>query len=66
MVKYIIPEIMQTNVCEPEVDYCTLSVEPPCRMTIDELKTELYQSIEDAKNGLYITIEQARQRHLRL
>ena len=49
-----------------DVAYCDSPVKPPCRMSIDELKTELRQSIEDARNGLYITIEQARARHPRL
>jgi hypothetical protein len=38
----------------------------PCRMTIDELKAEVRQSVEDAGNGLGITLEQARMRHPRL
>jgi hypothetical protein len=37
----------------------------PCRMTTDELKTEVRQSVEDARNGLGITLEQARVRHPR-
>jgi hypothetical protein len=39
------------------------NVVQPCRMTVDELKTEVQQSVEDAANGLGITIEQARKRH---
>jgi len=53
---YIFPETALSNVCEP----------PPCRMTLDDLKTELRLSVEDAQKGLYITIEQARKRHPRL
>jgi len=37
----------------------------PCCMSIDELKFEVQQSIEDAQNGLGITLEQAKSRHLR-
>ena len=55
-----------TTVCEPVVAYRTKSGVPPCQMTIDELKTEVQQSVEDAKNGSYITLEQARTRHPRL
>jgi len=51
-----------TDVCEPEAVFYP----PPCRMTLSELKTELRLSVEDAKKGLYFTIEQARKRRPRL
>ncbi|MDR3269652.1 MAG: hypothetical protein LBT83_11385 [Tannerella sp.] len=38
----------------------------PCRMTADALRTEVIQSVKNARNGLGITIEQARARHPRL
>ncbi|MDR3262667.1 MAG: hypothetical protein LBT78_12675 [Tannerella sp.] len=38
----------------------------PCRMTADELRAEVIQSVKDARNGLGITVEQARARHPRL
>ena len=63
---YIIPETAPTNVCEPEIAYFSPVVAPPCRMSLDELKSELCQSIEDAQRGVYFTIEQARKRHPRL
>lgn len=50
---------------EPDVAYSDSLLVPPCLMTIDDLKTELRQSVKDARNGLYITIEQARKRHPR-
>jgi len=55
-------ETVTTDVCEPEVVFCP----PPCRMTLSELKTELRLSVEDAKKGLFFTIEQARKRRPRL
>ena len=63
---YVFPETTPANTCEPEVAYCSQAVEPPCCMTLDELKAELRLSVEDAQNGLYITIEQARKQHPRL
>ena len=62
---YIVPETMPTNVCEPEVASFVEAL-PSCSMTLDELKAELRQSVEDAQNGLYFTLEQARSRHPRL
>ena len=47
-----------TDVLEPEAVICS----PPCQMTLSELKTELRLSLEDAKNGKYFTIEEARKR----
>jgi hypothetical protein len=38
----------------------------PCRMTTNELKAEIRQSIEDANNGLGITLSEARKQHPRL
>lgn len=38
----------------------------PGQVTIAELKTELRQSLEDSRNGLGITLEQARARRPRL
>ena len=62
---YKTPESATTGF-EPDVEYCDSPLVSPCLMTIDELRTELRQSVEDARNGLYITIEQARKRHPRL
>jgi hypothetical protein len=62
---YIVPETTPTNICEPE-GVSFVEALPSCSMTLDELKIELCQSVEDAQNGLYITIEQARSRHPRL
>ena len=55
---YTIPETTPMN----EVAECL----PPCRMSLDELKTELRLSVEDAQKGLFFTIEQARKRHPRV
>ena len=60
-------ETMQVQ--EPTVAYQRMnavSATFPCSMTIDELKAEVMQSVEDAQNGLGITIEQARNRHPRI
>jgi hypothetical protein len=35
----------------------------PCRMTVEELRAEVRESVEDAKKGLGITVEQARSIH---
>ena len=37
----------------------------PCRMTVDELRAEVLQSVKDAQNGLGISIEQVRSKHPR-
>ena len=38
----------------------------PCQMSIEELRADVCQSVEDARNGLGITLKQARMRHPRL
>jgi hypothetical protein len=69
------PEDAQMVVADSAVSYRTGAAESspslewrpnviqPCHMTVDELKAEVRQSVEDAGNGLGITIEQARRRH---
>ena len=61
--QYFMPEAAPINIGVQEFDCCPQTVAMPCCMAIDELKTELQQSVEDANNGLGITIKQARKRH---
>ena len=63
--QYKTPENTPTIVSEPAIAYRTKPAVLPCCMTIDELKSEVMQSVEDAKNSSYITLEQARARHPR-
>jgi hypothetical protein len=61
---YKTPEDAQAIVAEPVATYpAKVTVSRPCHITVDELKAEVLQSVEDAGNGLGITIEQARKRH---
>jgi hypothetical protein len=38
----------------------------PCRMTVEELREEVRESVKDAEKGLGITVEQARAIHPRI
>jgi hypothetical protein len=38
----------------------------PCRMTVEELRAEVRESVKDAEKGLGITVEQARTIHPRI
>lgn len=42
------------------------SKNPPCQYTEEELKIRVRQSVEDAKNGLGISQEDMRKRHVSL
>jgi erythronate-4-phosphate dehydrogenase len=47
---------VQTGLCSEDDDL-------PCRMTVEELRTEVRESVKDAEKGLGITVEQARTIH---
>jgi hypothetical protein len=38
----------------------------PCQMTVNELRTEVMASVEDAHKGLGISVDAARARHPRI
>jgi hypothetical protein len=39
---------------------------PPCQFTIQELRTEVIESLKDFENGDYVTLERMREKHPRL
>lgn len=38
----------------------------PCKMTVEELRNEVVESIEDVRKGLGVSIENARAKHPRM